>query len=59
MASFTKVKGKKFKLRKDAEAWANKEKKKLKGSSIKKEINFLPRAPKEQQWEALILRKSS
>ncbi len=59
MADFVKVKGKKFGLRKDAEAWATKEKKKMKGSSIKKEINFITNAPKEQQWEALILRKNS
>ncbi len=47
---FGKLKSSKsFKLKKDAVAWANKEKKRLSGMTVKKDINFLPAT---QQYKA-------
>lgn len=56
MAKYTKYKTKAFTLKKDAMAWAKKEKKAYKGvKNMKIETNFNPDQP--NPWEAIVLMK--
>lgn len=56
MAKYTKYKTKSFPLKKDAVAWAKKEKRNFKGvKNMKIETNFNPDQP--NPWEAIVLMK--
>lgn len=54
MASYTKYKSKRFPLKKDANAWAQKEKKTL-GQVRKMRIDINFHANQEMPWEAVLL----
>lgn len=57
MAKYIEYKTKKFPLKKDAIAWAKKEKKAFKGAKVMKiETNFHANEP-VQPWEAIVLMK--
>ncbi len=53
-----KLKSKKFTTKKQATAWAKKEKGKLAtAKNVKWETNYLPESPTELKWEAVIYGK--
>ena len=53
---YNKFKDKKFKLKKDAEAWAKEQKSKINAvSKIRIEVNYLT---KEDKYEAILLRRA-
>lgn len=57
MAKYTEYKTKSFPLKKDAVAWAKKEKAKFKGAkTMKIETNYNANDP--QPWEAIVLMKN-
>lgn len=53
---YTKWKSKKFKLQKEAKAYAKKIKDKNKSMKIRIDVNHLPSNPAIQSWEAIIYR---